>query len=173
MHPLIQLKKAAPVFLVALVCFGFLPTMEAVTPAPDGFYPGMNTAEGKDALFSLTTGVSNTAVGFDALYYNNTGSQNTATGFASLFKNTAKADNTAAGVSALSLITCRSYARAQNPGLPLPVPLAVLSSLRVPRPAQPSYRRRQLRIQPPKVQRCQTERMPRSFAIPGNGLLCA
>src|SRR5206468_6294738 len=27
-----QLKKAAPVFLVALVCFGLLPTMQAVSP---------------------------------------------------------------------------------------------------------------------------------------------
>ena len=47
MKPLIQLKKAAPVFLVALVCFGLLPTTQAVSPAPDGGYPGGNTAEGQ------------------------------------------------------------------------------------------------------------------------------
>ena len=28
----------------------------AVTPEPDGGYPGFNTAEGDNALFSLTTG---------------------------------------------------------------------------------------------------------------------
>src|SRR6266487_3189417 len=32
MYQWIQLKKAAPVFLVALVCFGLLPTMQAVSP---------------------------------------------------------------------------------------------------------------------------------------------
>ena len=47
MNPLIQLKKATPLFVVALVCFGFLPTMQAVIPPPDGGYPGFNTAEGK------------------------------------------------------------------------------------------------------------------------------
>ena len=31
-------KNAAPVFLVALVCFGLLPTTQAVIPAPDGGY---------------------------------------------------------------------------------------------------------------------------------------
>ena len=34
MNPFFQLKKAAPVFLVAVVCFGFLPTMQAQTPTP-------------------------------------------------------------------------------------------------------------------------------------------
>ena len=36
--------------------------------AADGGLPNQNTAEGKGALFSLTTGANNTAVGFDALY---------------------------------------------------------------------------------------------------------
>ena len=54
MKSLIQPKKAAPVFLVALVCFGLLPTTQAVSPAPDGGYPGGNTAEGQAALLSLT-----------------------------------------------------------------------------------------------------------------------
>jgi len=66
MNPLIQLKNAAPVFLVALVlaCFALSPRVQAVNPAPDGGYAGNNTAEGDSALFSLTTGANNTAVGW-------------------------------------------------------------------------------------------------------------
>ncbi len=101
MNPLIQLKKAAPVFFVALVCFGFLPTMQAVTPTPDGGYPGGNTAEGgSGALFSLTTGTNNTAVGSSALFSLTTGIQNTAVGAQALKNNTAN-DNTAEGFQTL------------------------------------------------------------------------
>src|SRR6266550_2600177 len=101
MNPLIQLKKAAPVFFVALVCFGFLPTMQAVTPTPDGVYPGGNTAEGgSGALFSLTTGTNNTAVGSSALFSLTTGIQNTAVGAQALKNNTAN-DNTAEGFQTL------------------------------------------------------------------------
>jgi trimeric autotransporter adhesin len=101
MNPLIQLKKAAPVFFVALVCFGFLPTMQAVSPTPDGGYPGGNTAEGgSGALFSLTTGTNNTAVGSSALFSLTTGIQNTAVGAQALKNNTAN-DNTAEGFQAL------------------------------------------------------------------------
>src|SRR6266487_4665938 len=38
-----------------------LPKAFGVVPAPDGGYPGFNTAEGQKALFSLTTGVGNKA----------------------------------------------------------------------------------------------------------------
>ena len=100
MYPLIQLKKAAPVFLVALVCFGLLPTTQAVTPAPDGGYPNNTTAEGHDALFNLTTGTDNTALGFEALYHDTTGGYNTATGRAALFNNNG-INNTANGAGAL------------------------------------------------------------------------
>ena len=101
MNPLIQLKKAAPVFFVALVCFGFLSTMQAVSPTPDGGYPGANTAEGgSGALFSLTTGTNNTALGSSALFSLTTGSQNTAVGAQALKNNTAN-DNTAEGFQAL------------------------------------------------------------------------
>jgi len=55
-------------------------TVRAVTPPPDGGYPGQNTAEGTDALFNLTTGTSNTASGTNALFANTTGASNTATG---------------------------------------------------------------------------------------------
>jgi Chaperone of endosialidase len=100
MNPLIQLKKAAPVFLVALVCFGLLPTMQAVSPAPDGDYPGGNTAEGQAALLSLTTGGFNTAVGFLSARSLTTGSFNTAVGAGTLLANTAD-QTTATGAGAL------------------------------------------------------------------------
>jgi hypothetical protein len=50
-----------------LACFA---VSQAVLPPPDGGDPGQNTAEGNDALFSLTTGVENTAIGFQALANN-------------------------------------------------------------------------------------------------------
>lgn len=100
MNPVIQLKKTAPVFVVALVCFGRLPTMRAVSPAPDGGYPGGNTAEGQAALLSLTTGGFNTGFGFLSLRSNATGQLNTAIGTGTLLANTAD-QNTATGAGAL------------------------------------------------------------------------
>jgi hypothetical protein len=83
----------------------FLPKAGAVTPAPDGGYPGFNTAEGDGALQSLTSGTSNTAVGFDALFSDTAGSNNTATGIGALGSNTTGSDNTANGFGALLLNT--------------------------------------------------------------------
>ena len=48
----------------ALVCFALVQNTQAVSPPPDGGYPGGNTAEGQNALLSLTSGTYNTAVGF-------------------------------------------------------------------------------------------------------------
>jgi hypothetical protein len=76
-------------------------TARAVDPPPDGGYPNGNTAEGEDALFSLTTGFSNTAIGYRALYGNTTGLINTAIGFQTLFTNTTGAANTTTGYEAL------------------------------------------------------------------------
>jgi len=70
---------------LALACFALQPTAQAVVPAPDGGYPNGNTAEGDDALFSLTSGVFNVAVGFNALYTNTSGYQNTAIGYHALY----------------------------------------------------------------------------------------
>jgi len=69
-----------------LACFGLLPKAQTVSPAPDGGYPGANTAEGQDALFSLTTGISNTAIGFQALYNSTDGYSNPASGYVALFQ---------------------------------------------------------------------------------------
>ena len=81
MNSSIQLKKAIPLFLIAVACFGFLPMAHALLPPPqpDGGYPNSNTAEGTDALFNLTSGSHNTAVGFKALRSDTTGWGNTAT----------------------------------------------------------------------------------------------
>src|SRR5437899_908155 len=82
---------------LALACFALSPPARAVLPAPDGGYPGSNTAEGDDALFSLTTGLDNTALGFDSLFSNTAGNFSTAVGFDALFHNTTGLENTATG----------------------------------------------------------------------------
>jgi hypothetical protein len=91
-------------FLIPLVlaAFALSPTAQAVLPPPDGGYPNNNTAEGTDALFSLTTCADNTAIGFDALYSNTTGNSNTATGSQALLSNTTGIRNTATGFAALN-----------------------------------------------------------------------
>ena len=86
---------------LALAWFALSPPAQAVTPPPDGGYPGFNTAEGDNALFSLTTGTNNTATGANALHDNTTGSGNTATGAGALRFNTTGNFNTATGSGAL------------------------------------------------------------------------
>src|SRR5207248_4642129 len=85
---------------VALVCFALVQNTPAVSPAPDGGYPGGNTAEGQAALLSLTSGGYNTAVGYLALRSDSTNSFNTAVGAGTLLANTAD-QNTAIGAAAL------------------------------------------------------------------------
>src|SRR6266508_6001406 len=70
-----------------LVCFIIASPVRAVVPAPDGGYPGFNTAEGQNALFNLTTGVGNAAVGWYSLFSNTDGSFNTALGAGTLLFN--------------------------------------------------------------------------------------
>ncbi len=86
--------------LIVIVCIGLLPRAHALSPAPDGGYPGGNTAEGQNSLFSLTTGGFNTAIGFFSLKSNTTTSFNTAIGAGTLLANTADG-NTATGAVAL------------------------------------------------------------------------
>ena len=85
-----------------LVCFAFAPQMQAVSPAPDGCYPGFTTAEGCRALNSLTTGAGNAGFGWYSLYLDTTGSYNTGLGAGTLVLNTADS-NTATGAAALLL----------------------------------------------------------------------
>ncbi len=96
--------------LIALVlpCFVLLHRAQAVVPAPDGGYPGGNTAEGQNALLSLTTGGFNTANGFLSLRSNATAYFNTAVGAGTLLSNTTGGSNTACGARALLFNTTGS-----------------------------------------------------------------
>jgi endosialidase-like protein len=86
--------------LITLAALGLSSELQAVVPAPDGGYPGGNTAEGQSALFSLTTGGYNTAVGYLSLRSDATAGLNTAVGAGALLANTA-AENTAVGAAGL------------------------------------------------------------------------
>ena len=86
--------------LFAFACFALSPTARAVVPAPDGGYPGFTTAEGTNALKSLTTGLGNTGVGWHSLFSNTTGHFNTGGGAGALALNNAD-NNTAVGANAL------------------------------------------------------------------------
>ena len=115
------MKKMAQLLSLVLTLLSLSVTahrLQAVVPPPDGGYPGFNTAEGKNALFSLGTGVANTAVGWyslqadsdgsyntglgaGTLLFHSTGNGNTAIGTAALLFNTIGTENTAVGVAAL------------------------------------------------------------------------
>jgi hypothetical protein len=94
--------RISPVLITfALVCFALVQSAQAVSPPPDGGYSGNNTAEGQNALLSLTTGVNNTAVGWFSLKSNRNGQFNTAVGAATLFSTVGGSRNTAIGGAAL------------------------------------------------------------------------
>jgi hypothetical protein len=134
MNPFIQTKHTALAFVVVLLLssFGISHSLQAVVPAPDGGYPGGNTAEGTNALLSLTTGQYNTAVGFVSLasvtggHYNtgigagalfvNTGDLNTATGYAALLLNEDGFNNTANGAVCSARICHLLHRRLQSKG---------------------------------------------------------
>jgi hypothetical protein len=118
-----------PMIVLKTLClpfcwFALSPLAQAVSPPPDGGYPGFNAAEGQKALFSLSTGVANTAIGWFSLLGNTDGSyntavdagtllfnvgdqstgegtKNTATGAGALLSNTTGTQNTATGAVAL------------------------------------------------------------------------
>ena len=97
--------RISPVLIIfALVCLALVQNTQAVSPPPDGGYPGGNTAEGENALASLTTGLFNTAVGWRSLLSVSTGRFNTAIGAGTLFVSSAE-ENTATGAGALLLNT--------------------------------------------------------------------
>jgi len=92
---------------LAPMCIGLLSKANAVVPAPDGGYPGFNTAEGQKALFHLSSGTGNTAIGWFSLESVTAGSFNTGVGAATLVLNTGD-ENTATGAGALLLNTTGS-----------------------------------------------------------------
>jgi Chaperone of endosialidase len=94
---------------VLAISLGCLTTTLAVDPPPDGGYLNENTAEGEDALFSLTTGSSNTGVGYEALYNIASNDENTAIGARALYSGTFCEENTAVGSDAMSSITTGDY----------------------------------------------------------------
>jgi hypothetical protein len=91
--------------LLAMAGFALSPMAQAVVPPPDGGYPGFNTAEGQNALFSRTTGVWNTALGAFTLFGDTTGNGNTAVGINALRHNIIGGLNTAVGLNALLPMT--------------------------------------------------------------------
>jgi hypothetical protein len=97
-------RLALLLILLVFGCFALSQSAQGVVPAPDGGYPGQNTAEGQNALKNLTTGSGNTAVGWFSLKSLATGSFNTGVGAGTLALNTAD-NNTATGAAALFLNT--------------------------------------------------------------------
>ena len=62
------------------MALAFLPGAQAVNPAPDDAYPNFTTAEGCNALGSLTTGAANTGLGWYSLFSITTRNVNTGVG---------------------------------------------------------------------------------------------
>src|SRR6266850_1210397 len=99
----------------ALICFALSPATYAVVPPPDGGYPGLNTAEGTNALQNVTTGVGNAAVGWYSLFSNTDGSFDTALGAGALALNVGNqstgegTQNTGIGAAALLFNTTGSF----------------------------------------------------------------
>ena len=113
-----SLRQFVLLFVSFLIgCFALSHAVQAVNPPPDGGYPGGNTAEGQNALQSLTSGTYNTAVGIYSVLslidgnfctgvgagtlLANTADNNTANGAGALLSNTIGEENTANGAFAL------------------------------------------------------------------------
>jgi hypothetical protein len=93
-------RSACILVALALGAFALARDGHAVSPPPDGGYPGGNTAEGQSALLSLTSGTFNTAIGFLSLSGLKEGNLNTGLGAGTLLFNVAD-ENTATGAGAL------------------------------------------------------------------------
>jgi hypothetical protein len=97
------MKTKIALFRIALLiaCFSVSQNAVAVTPSPDGGYPGGNTAEGDNALLNLTSGSYDTAIGWNSLQRNTEGNFNTAVGAGAMLFNATANENTATGTGAL------------------------------------------------------------------------
>ncbi|HEX4697264.1 MAG TPA: tail fiber domain-containing protein [Candidatus Udaeobacter sp.] len=95
-----MIRKALMLSLMVLFITCVAPVAQAVTPPPDGAYPGGNTAEGQNALLNLTSGGYNAAIGWSSLRSVSIGSFNTAVGAGTLALSN-DVGNTAIGAGAL------------------------------------------------------------------------
>src|SRR6266545_3343796 len=112
--------------LSALVCFGLCQQVQSATDTPDpGAKPLSNTADGANALLSITTGLYNSAFGFDSVLLLSdasfdtgvgagallldTGGTNTAVGAGALLSNSTGSNNNAVGAFALFNNTTAFY----------------------------------------------------------------
>src|SRR5207247_3703230 len=82
-------RSRFPLIIPGLAGSALLPETRAVSPPPDGGYPGGNTAEGQNALLSLTSGLYNTGIGIFSLLSLTDGSFCTGVGAGTLLANTA------------------------------------------------------------------------------------
>ena len=105
MNTLIQLKKATPVFLVALAYFALCPMAqpESQPRAADTALANGNTADGQLALASLATGLYNAAFGAFSLLSLTDAEFCTGLGAGALLSNDGT-ENTAIGAGALLAI---------------------------------------------------------------------
>jgi trimeric autotransporter adhesin len=85
---------------LVLTCVALLPQVLQAS-CQDACLTNANTAQGDDALISLTTGENNTAMGFQALFGDINGDHNTAVGWLALQHNTEGLANTATGADAM------------------------------------------------------------------------
>jgi Chaperone of endosialidase len=117
MKTLIKLKTTTLLLMpLVLACFALLPGAQAGdAPTPELALPGFNTADGFQALDSLTTGVFNSAFGAKALTTDTSGSHNTAVGGQALLNNNGSY-NTAVGENALVFNTLGSMNMALGQG---------------------------------------------------------
>src|SRR5437762_2398509 len=124
-------RRAFLLIPLSLACFALSQMARAQLSPPDGDYPGANTAEGYNALFTFISNydpqnnykvTANTAIGYNALFSNVSaafdpfGSYNTATGTGALYSNTTGFANTANGVNALTSNTTGAYNTATGQG---------------------------------------------------------
>ena len=98
--PILRSRSASILIALTLGAFALAQVGYTVSPPPDGAYPGGNTAEGQNALLSLTSGTFNTAIGFLSLSGLKEGNFNTGLGAGTLLFNVAD-ENTATGAGAL------------------------------------------------------------------------
>jgi Chaperone of endosialidase len=94
--------KSLNIIVIAVISIGLWSIAEAVSPPPDGGYPGGNTAEGTQALLNRSSGNYNSALGFISLKTLTTANFNTGVGAATLALNNGE-ENTATGAGAMLL----------------------------------------------------------------------